>query len=303
MVEREAPGGQAGTSASIENYLGFPRGLSGADLTHRAITQVRRFGAELVLARDVVGFEQRGPVRAVLMAGGDEIEARAVLVATGVSYRKLEADGLEQLTGRGVYYGADASDAAQVKDDTVFIVGSRQLRRAGALNLARFAKQVVMVVRGNDLATSMSQYLVDRILAAPTISVRYETQVAAACGEGHLELLTLEKKDGSREDVPATLDVRLHRRLTAHRLARRADRARQGGLRRDRPRDRVARRRAPGCSRAPPYPLEASVTGRVRRRRRTSGLHEAGGLGRRRGRDGGPPGPPLPGDHLMTGRR
>ncbi len=175
VVEREAPGGQAGTSASIENYLGFPRGLSGADLTHRAIAQVRRFGAELVLARDVVGFEQRGPVRAVLMAGGDEIEARAVLVATGVSYRKLDADGLEQLTGRGVYYGADASDAAQVKDETVYIVGAANSAGQAALNLARYAKQVVMVVRGNDLATSMSQYLVDRILAAPTISVRYET--------------------------------------------------------------------------------------------------------------------------------
>jgi thioredoxin reductase (NADPH) len=204
VVEREAPGGQAGTSASIENYLGFPRGLSGADLTHRAIAQVRRFGAELVLARDVVGFEQRGPVRAVLMAGGEEIEARAVLVATGVSYRKLEAEGLEQLTGRGVYYGADASDAAQVKDDTVYIVGAANSAGQAALNLARYATQVVLVVRGADLATSMSQYLVDRILAAPTISVRYETQVAAACGDGHLEMLTLETKDGTREDVAAT---------------------------------------------------------------------------------------------------
>ncbi|GAA2122770.1 FAD-dependent oxidoreductase [Nocardioides bigeumensis] len=204
VVEREAPGGQAGRSASIENYLGFPRGLSGADLTHRAIAQARRFGAELVLARDVVGFEQRGPVRAVLMAGGDEIEARAVLVATGVSYRKLEADGLETLTGRGVYYGADASDAAQVRDEVVFIVGAANSAGQAALNLAQHAKQVVMVVRGKSLEASMSQYLVDRILAAPTISVRYETQVAAACGEGHLELITLEHSDGTREDVPAT---------------------------------------------------------------------------------------------------
>ncbi len=260
VVEREAPGGQAGTSASIENYLGFPRGLSGADLTHRAITQVRRFGAELVLARDVVGFEQRGPVRAVLMAGGDEIEARAVLVATGVSYRKLEADGLEQLTGRGVYYGADASDAAQVKDDTVFIVGAANSAGQAALNLARFAKQVVMVVRGSDLTTSMSQYLVDRILAAPTISVRYETKVAAACGEGHLELLTLEKKDGSREDVPATwMFVFIGASPRTDWLGERIVRDKAGYV--------VTGPEIEGHDGAhwvqprPPYPLEASVTG------------------------------------------
>jgi thioredoxin reductase (NADPH) len=262
VVEREAPGGQAGTSASIENYLGFPRGLSGADLTHRAITQVRRFGAELVLARDVVGFEQRGPVRAVLMAGGDEIEARAVLVATGVSYRKLEADGLEQLTGRGVYYGADASDAAQVKDDAVFIVGAANSAGQAALNLARYAKQVVMVVRGSDLATSMSQYLVDRILAAPTISVRYETRVAAACGEGHLELLTLEQKDGTREDVPATwMFVFIGASPRTDWLGETIVRDRAGYVVTG---QEIAWHDGSGAHwvhARPPYPLEASVTG------------------------------------------
>ena len=131
VVEREAPGGQAGTSASIENYLGFPKGLSGADLTHRAIAQVSRFGAELVLARDVVGFEQRGPVRAVLLGGSGEIEARSVVVASGVAYRKLAADGLADLTGRGVYYGADASDAAPGRRRRRLHRRRRQLRRAG----------------------------------------------------------------------------------------------------------------------------------------------------------------------------
>jgi thioredoxin reductase (NADPH) len=121
VIEREAPGGQAGQSAAIENYLGFPRGLSGADLTHRAVAQARRFGAEMVLARDAVGFEARGPVRSVRFADASEIEARTVLVATGVSYRRLEAPGLGELTGRGVYYGASASEARSCSGDDVYI--------------------------------------------------------------------------------------------------------------------------------------------------------------------------------------
>ena len=149
VVERQAPGGQAGTSAAIENYLGFPKGLSGADLTQRAMAQVQRFGAEMVLARDVVALEQRGPVRAVVLDGdGDAIEARSVIVSTGVSYRRLEADGLDELTGRGVYYGADASDARQVDGDEVYIVGAANSAGQAALNMAKHARRVVMVVRG-----------------------------------------------------------------------------------------------------------------------------------------------------------
>src|SRR5437868_4969809 len=121
IVEREAPGGQAGQSASIENYLGFPKGLTGSDLTQRAMAQVSRFGAEVVLARDVVGFETRGPVRAVRFDGSGEIEARALIVATGVSYRRLEATGLDDLTGCGVYYGANASEASQCEGDDVYV--------------------------------------------------------------------------------------------------------------------------------------------------------------------------------------
>ena len=152
VVERQAPGGQAGTSAAIENYLGFPKGLSGADLTQRAIAQVQRFGAEMVLARDVVALEQRGPVRAVVLDGGaTAIEARPVIVSTGVSYRRLEADGLDDLTGRGVYYGADASDARQVEGDEVYIVGAANSPGQAALNMAQHAKRVVMVVRAAGL--------------------------------------------------------------------------------------------------------------------------------------------------------
>ena len=124
IVERDAPGGQAGQSAAIENYLGFPKGLSGADLTHRAVAQARRFGAETVLPREVTGLKTSGPVRTVLLDGGGQIESRAVVIATGVSYRRLEATGLEALGTRGVSYGATASEAAQCQDEDVYVVGA-----------------------------------------------------------------------------------------------------------------------------------------------------------------------------------
>ena len=205
VVEGQAPGGQAGTSAAIENYLGFPKGLSGADLTQRAMAQVQRFGAEMVLARDVVALEQRGPVRAVVLAGDAVIEARSVIVSTGVSYRRLAADGLDGLTGRGVYYGADASDARQVVDEDVYIVGAANSAGQAALNMAQHARRVVMVVRAAGLEASMSRYLVDRIEAHPAIEVRTGSEVTAARGDGHLESLTLlDRGDGTCEEVAAS---------------------------------------------------------------------------------------------------
>ena len=205
IVEREAPGGQAGQSAAIENYLGFPKGLSGSDLTRRAIAQVLRFGAEMVLARDVVGFEARGPVRAVRFDGSGEVEARALIVATGVAYRRLEAAGLEELTGRGVYYGVNAGEASQCQGDEVYVVGAANSAGQAALNLARFAKRVVLVVRAGSLAGTMSTYLVERITAAPNIAVRYRCQVVAGRGDGHLEALTLADLDsGVTEEVPSS---------------------------------------------------------------------------------------------------
>jgi thioredoxin reductase (NADPH) len=195
IVEREAPGGQAGLSAAIENYLGFPKGLSGSDLAQRAIAQAARFGAEMVLARDVVGFETRGPVRAVLFADGGELEARALIVATGVSYRWLEADGLAELTGRGVYYGANASEFSHCQGDEVYVVGAANSAGQAALSLSRFAKRVVLVIRGSTLLDSMSHYLVERITSAPNIDVRHRTEVVAGRGDGHLEALTLVDRD------------------------------------------------------------------------------------------------------------
>jgi len=205
VVERDAPGGQAGQSASIENYLGFPKGLSGEALTHRAVTQAARFGAEMVLARDVVGFETRGPVRAVRFDGTGEVEARALLIATGVSYRRLEAPGLEQLGTRGVYYGATANEASQCQDDDVYIVGAANSAGQAALNFARYAKRVVMVVRAHRLEDTMSQYLVERIRSAGNIDVRLRSDVVAARGDGHLEALTLaDRAANTEEEVPTS---------------------------------------------------------------------------------------------------
>ena len=202
VVERDAPGGQAGQSASIENYLGFPKGLSGADLTHRAVAQASRFGAEMVLARDVVGFETRGPVRAVLLDGSADIEARAVLVASGVSYRRLDAPGLDGFVGRGVYYGASASEATQTVGEDVYVVGAANSAGQATLNFARYARKVVLVVRGASIEASMSQYLVNRILTAPNVEVRLQAEIVGTRGDGHLEGISLCSKDaGEVEDV------------------------------------------------------------------------------------------------------
>jgi thioredoxin reductase (NADPH) len=202
IVERDAPGGQAGQSASIENYLGFPRGLSGADLTHRAVAQAARFGAETVLPREVTGLEARGPVRAVLLEGGGQIEARAVVIATGVAYRRLDADGLEALGTRGVSYGATASEATQCVGEDVYVVGAANSAGQAALNFARYARHVVMVVRASELERTMSEYLVRRIRATANIEVRVCTEVVAARGDGHLEGLTLvDRSTGAQVDV------------------------------------------------------------------------------------------------------
>jgi thioredoxin reductase (NADPH) len=205
VVERQAPGGQAGQSASIENYLGFPKGLSGADLTHRAVAQARRFEAEMVLARDVAGLETRGPVRAITFGDGTCIEARTVLVATGVSYRLLQAPGLGELTGRGVYYGATASEARQCEGDDVYIVGAANSAGQAALNIGRFARRVTMLVRSDALENSMSQYLVTRIRSAGNIDVRLHAEVASGRGDGHLEAITIaDVAAGTEEVVPAS---------------------------------------------------------------------------------------------------
>jgi thioredoxin reductase (NADPH) len=204
VVEKEAPGGQAGQSASIENYLGFPKGLSGADLAHRAVAQASRFGAEMLLARDVVGLETRGPVRAVRFDDSGDLEARALVVASGVSYRRLEGPGLADLAGRGVYYGSSASEASQCEGDDVYIVGGANSAGQAALNFARYAKRVVMVVRGAQLEDTMSLYLVAHIRATENIEVRLRASVTAAHGDGHLASITLHEEGSQPQEVPTS---------------------------------------------------------------------------------------------------
>ena len=277
VVEREAPGGQAGQSAAIENYLGFPKGLSGSDLTQRAMAQAARFGAEMVVARDVVGFEARGPVRAVRFDGSGEIEARALIVATGVSYRRLEAAGLEQLTGRGVYYGVNAGEASQCQGDEVYVVGAANSAGQAALSLSRFAKRVVLVVRAGTLADTMSRYLVERITSAPNIAVRYRSEVVSGRGDGHLEALTLADRDtGVTEEVPSSwLFVFIGASPRTEWLGPEVVRDDKGFVVTGQDLLGPAWVRRWPLTRAP-YVLETSVPGVFRRRRRPARLHEAG---------------------------
>jgi len=197
LVERTAAGGQAGQSSRIENYLGFPDGVSGAQLTERARRQAVKFGAELVTTREVVGIEVNGPARTVRFADGDAVDARSVILATGVSYRQLTAPGVAELTGRGVYYGSAMSEAANCVDQDVFIVGAANSAGQAAVHFARYARSVTMVVRGSSLEASMSYYLIQQIAAIPTISVRTCTEVVQAGGDQRLETLIL--RDNARE--------------------------------------------------------------------------------------------------------
>jgi thioredoxin reductase (NADPH) len=191
LVERSATGGQAGQSSRIENYLGFPDGVSGAQLTDRARRQAARFGAEILTAREVTGLEANGAARIVRFADGSAIAAHSVILATGVQYRQLDAEGCTDLTGCGVFYGSALTEAAACQGQDVYIVGGANSAGQAAMYLSRSAKSVTLLVRGTDLTASMSYYLVQQIDEAPNISVRSHTVVDAAHGSEHLERLTL----------------------------------------------------------------------------------------------------------------
>jgi thioredoxin reductase (NADPH) len=201
VIERDAPGGQAGQSSRIENYLGFPNGVSGADLSHRAATQARRLGAEMVLARNVTALESRGCIHALRFDDGTDLEARAVVVATGVSYRLLAGDGLADFTGRGVFYGASASDARHTAGDDVYVIGAANSAGQAALHLAQYARRVVMLVRGDSLDASMSRYLVERVRGSDNIEVRLRTEVVRGGGTDHLEWLTVADRTTGEEQT------------------------------------------------------------------------------------------------------
>jgi len=204
LVERMATGGQAGQSSRIENYLGFPDGVSGAQLTDRARRQAAKFGAEVLTTREVVGLEAHGPARTVRFADGTAVDAHAVILATGVAYRQLAAPGLDELTGRGVFYGSALTEAASCAEQDVFVVGGANSAGQAAVYLARGAKSVTIVVRGPSLRKSMSHYLVEQIERVPNIRVRTCTEIAGAHGDDHLERLTLrDSESGDTEVVEA----------------------------------------------------------------------------------------------------
>jgi thioredoxin reductase (NADPH) len=203
LVERQATGGQAGQSSRIENYLGFPDGVSGSQLTERARRQARKFGAEILTARDVVGLEARGSARVITFSDGSEIAAHAVVLASGVAYRSLEASGCGDLTGRGVYYGSAATEAQACGGEDVYIVGGANSAGQAAVFFSRHARSVTLVVRGESLEQSMSHYLIEQLRAIDNVHVRVGTSVVEAHGDDHLEAITLrEKESGKTETVP-----------------------------------------------------------------------------------------------------
>ena len=204
LVEKFATGGQAGQSSRIENYLGFPDGLSGGQLTERARRQAVKFGAELLTTSEVTGLEVNGPARTVRLSDGSAIDTKAVILATGVSYRQLQTPGCMEMTGAGVFYGAALSEAEGCRDQDVYVVGGANSAGQAAVYLARFAKSVTMLVRAPSLEKSMSYYLIEQIRGIDQIKVRVCTEVAEAIGEGHLEQLTLrDLNTGETETVDA----------------------------------------------------------------------------------------------------
>ncbi len=190
MIEREAPGGQAGMSSRIENYLGFPSGLTGADLARRAVVQAKRFGVEIVSA-EATAVRLDGPYRFLQLANGEELSCHALLVATGVQWRKLEAPGVERLTGAGIYYGAAMTEAMSTKDEDVYVVGGANSAGQAAMYFSKYAKRVVILVRRSSLSASMSQYLIDQLQATSNIQIEFNSSVVEAHGDYHLEAISI----------------------------------------------------------------------------------------------------------------
>jgi thioredoxin reductase (NADPH) len=205
MIEREAPGGQAGMSSRIENYLGFPTGLSGADLARRAVMQAQRFEVEILSPQEAVGVRTEGSYRILKLADGNEISCHALMIATGVQWRRLEAPGIDRLQGAGIYYGGGATEAFSCKGEIVYVVGGANSAGQAAMNFARYADRVVILVRGESLSSTMSQYLIDQIQETPNIQLWARASVAEAHGETHLEEISVLCSDTNKiERVPAS---------------------------------------------------------------------------------------------------
>ncbi len=203
LVEREAPGGQAGTSSNIENYLGFPVGLTGADLARRAVAQARKFGVEILTPQEAKSVRADGPYRVLCLTDGTEVSCRVLLVTTGVDYRLLDLPGADALTGAGIYYGAAMTEALSCRDEEVYLIGGGNSAGQAAMHFARYARQVTLLCRGKSLDATMSRYLIDQIGEMRNISVLTGTRVTRVGGGERLEEITLAS-DGSERAVPAT---------------------------------------------------------------------------------------------------
>jgi len=205
MVEREAPGGQAGMSSRIENYLGFPTGLSGGDLARRAVVQAQRFGVEILSPQEALNVRIEGSYRIVKLGDGSEISCHALLVATGVQWRRLEASGIDRLQGAGVYYGGGATEALACKGEIIYVVGAANSAGQAAMNFAKYAERVVILVRGEGLAATMSKYLIDQIQRTPNIQIWTHASVAEVHGDRRLEEISVLCSDTDKiERVPAS---------------------------------------------------------------------------------------------------
>ncbi|HLJ91307.1 MAG TPA: FAD-dependent oxidoreductase [Candidatus Angelobacter sp.] len=205
IVEREAPGGQAGMSSRIENYLGFPTGLSGGDLARRAVVQARRFGVEILSPQEAVSVRTEGSYRILKLGDGSEISCHALMIASGVQWRRLDAPGIDRLQGAGVYYGGGATEAISCKGETVYVIGGANSAGQAAMNFAKHADRVVILVRGESLSATMSQYLIDQVKEMPNISLWTHASVAEAHGESRLEEISVLCSDtGKVERVQAS---------------------------------------------------------------------------------------------------
>jgi len=205
MIDRDAPGGQAGLSSRIENYLGFPSGLSGLDLTRRAVLQAQRFGVEIIAPQEAVSLRAEGPYRIVKLANGSEISCHAALIATGVQWKRLDVPGMDRLQGAGVYYGGGSQEAIACKGEIVYIVGGANSAGQAAMNFAQYAQKVVMLLRGESLSATMSRYLINQIEKTPNIQLWTHAEVAEVHGDTHLEEVSVLCTDSRKvERVPAT---------------------------------------------------------------------------------------------------
>jgi thioredoxin reductase (NADPH) len=216
LIESEAPGGQAGQSSLIENYLGFPKGLSGNDLARRASAQAERLGAEILVPGTVLKLTRRDPYTIVHLEDGSEVTSKALVIASGVAYRKLTAEGLDPLIGAGVYYGTSNIEAANHRDQPMFVVGGGNSAGQAALFLSRFTDSVTILIKDDDLTSTMSRYLIDNLDANPAVHVRPHAQVVSANGDTHLETLVLRDRETHEEEKVEAGAVFIFIGQTAH---------------------------------------------------------------------------------------